>query len=1828
MAQSSELAGGAGHSFEDMVTAQYLAAMLGERGAPGISDRIVTRVALQQRDFGEPLDDLIVDFASPSDEARLSLQLKRSLVISDAATNKDLRDIVRDGWLTLAKTGFRTDIDRIGCATEDVAAKKSRDLRALCDFARASDTVEHFQTRFTAAGNASQAHATIRDDIARLLTAAIGRACTPAELFRFLRHFVLLVFDFMQDGAAGPVTVTDQLRTMLIPDEAAKAPLLWDRLCHIARIGAGRSQVFLRRSVVVKVSTVARLSGAASLRADIARLQHVQQAWLADIDDDVRGTRLARPTAEATLSNALASHRFVQIQGLAGSGKSVLLRRQIEEDLQDSPVLFLKSDRLQGNSWLAFAAALGLQHSDPADLLAELGAMGKSRLFIDGIDRVEIENRGVISDLLRLIIDDPALSEWSVVVTLRDTGVEPLRTWLPTGIIGKNGIGVASVDRLDDAEAEALADGQPALRRLLFGAKPVREIVRRPFFAKILSQNFAANAGDQDFEPSSEIDLIANWWARGGFNAEGQLALQRQMALLELGTRRVQRLSEPILLAALKPSTTEMIAGLIADGVLQVVRVGLSVRFAHDIFFEWSFFHQLLGADQGWVGELSAAGEPPVIGRVVELVSQFEAQDGERWRDLLRQAEASSVRSQWVRAWLLGPITAPNFDELEASYLKALYGDDFRLLRKLLVWFQAERTIPNTSILQGSQGASLSADARIRAADLLGWPSDFETWGRLIQLLLREMSVLPAWLVPEIASIFDVWQNAFSSYPNAISTAIVVQVDRWLRSIESRKQLTRRSSGEVEKPETEDPWAGLRSSRNDLEDDLRRILLRSARSSPALIGDYLDWIRDKDRLLEEVFTTVAEWSPLLSQTHASKLADLTRVRLSKELPQEREDRHREEEEMSAEWRRQALAKPEAKRTRHDEFAIAGMFSRIGRGGFSITEWDGLAVDGDRMNYFPASPLREPFKSLFDYAPADAIRLIAELSNHAMKAWRQLHELDWQRQATPIPLTLTFPWGEQQFWGTPREYLWSRGLWAPKPLACAYLAMENWIVAELTGGRAADEIIEQILAGNESVAVVQLAVFIAISAGTVSDTVQPLINSLRVWDADINRSRQEMSVGSSSQIGFMQQSDLPHALAVKELNDRPAHKRDIRQLAASYVLSNDPARSAASKAAISAFSVQAVHYYRELETKAEEDGADTSFGREMAHWARVDNYRRIAAEPEEAADRIVFVNPETETPEFQARADEARLFLNDSALFYWAQKALEKGELPPEPSLAAAIAQARTADDTSLFSGDEAMERGFRRGAVAAVAAAALVFRDASTSEDRSWAGAIIKRAAIMPEHRDAYWTSASINPWHPGIFAARALAENVRADEDVRDAIPLLFELAVHPLDAVSMAALAALFSLWRLRPRLGWCALRLGLALCIDRRRHQEFVDDYDGSSLHDPAIGQARRHKLAVDAERQSRGKGAWPALELPGRPWVRAQIPSPAKWRWRFWQPTPMVDDPEAPWEPTHEIWYSQLGAKLLGILPLADIAQDPQSRRHFTDFVAQMLTWTIESIAPAWDLRGHRADREGPSHYEWIHTFGAMLGRLVGELDPDVADRVILKPITAVSGDRPCFSLLAPLVDMFTRAHVMDPINIAPACAIVLSSGADRLLASHIFERDSYEAGKLTNDMPSLANALLFISVENAPLATRFANGDWRDVNIVQPVADRLVRAAGWSSSIMGKYLTLCERAGELYPAEQFADEMLAVLALGEDGLSSWRGTLLAARIAGRVQRISEQVSPLPEQLAQKLLRILDQLIDLGDRRSAALQISEAFREIKLFAPYERAASSGASWWAVG
>ena len=97
--------------------------------------------------------------------------------------------------------------------------------------------------------------------------------------------------------------------------------------------------------------------------------------------------------------------------------------------------------------------------------------------------------------------------------------------------------------------------------------------------------------------------------------------------------------------------------------------------------------------------------------------------------------------------------------------------------------------------------------------------------------------------------------------------------------------------------------------------------------------------------------------------------------------------------------------------------------------------------------------------------------------------------------------------------------------------------------------------------------------------------------------------------------------------------------------------------------------------------------------------------------------------------------------------------------------------------------------------------------------------------------------------------------------------------------------------------------------------------------------------------------------------------------------------------------------------------------------------------------------------------------------------------------------------------------------------------------------------------------------------------------------------------MHNFLTLCERAGIYYPIDAFAQQVSAALRSIATAKGSWTGTSLAARTAATVQRLADSNFPLDVGQARGLLQILDALIDLGDRRSAALEQSEAFKAIQ-------------------
>lgn len=1791
MPQSPELAGGEGFTFEGDAAAYYLTALLAEAYAPGLNDRTVVCVSVQQRDFGEPLDDVIVDFEDTLKKpARLSLQVKRSLTISKAKTNKNFREVIRDSWGTLKKSDFRINTDRYGAAVGTVAPSKERALKTLCDWARESLTTDHFDARFSKDAIASKNIKVVKNDVVTLLEEAKGTPCTSEEVHKFLTHFVLIQFDFLREGATDPSDAINRIRDCLTSDDAAKAPLVWSQAVQLARASAGKSGQFDRARLVCLISPVARLRGATSLRLDLDKLTELAKSHASLIPNDIGGTKLDRTLLVENLDKKLTTARAVQIRGLPGSGKSVMVKRAVQRALELGPTLFLKAEQLEGTSWISYATSRGLSGVPLDLLLVEVGATGTPIFFIDAIDRIEKEHQPVILDVIRTIVESPLLDSWRIVVSLRDTGIEMLRNWLGD-FLDNLKVETLVVDQLNDDEAEELAKAIPHLRSLLFGSAQVQEIVRRPFFAKVLHQSYVADPGEPTFAPQSEVDLIENWWQRGGYNETGQSAIERQRTLLDLASVRARQLSQPIGLSQL--TSVALIDELRTDGVLQNALEGISVRFAHDIFFEWAFFYVLADCGTQWTEEIKACGEPPAVARVVELLSQWEYTHGEDWSTHLVQAEGSALRSQWLRAWLVGPLGTTRFETKEGQFTTTVFADDFRLFRKTLVWFQAEKTSPNASILTGT----LPQEQRQRFADLLGWPSDFAAWRRLISLILRRISDIPQRLYPEIVSVFEVWQNALADIPNPTSRALLQESATWLAAIDAIST--------ADGPDKNYTYWDKVPDLGSFKKSLNQLLLRSSRAESTFAADYLRRVASSERIHEDVFHDLITFSPILVQSLPQLLVELSLAFLLEELPDEQAARVKQELHDAAESRKAILAKPKAERSRKQEMALSGMFSQSYIGGFSRHDWESLSIHDSFQTFWPPSPLREPFHSLFQSSPGEALRLLRKLCNHAITAWHQLHSHSHDRRGTPIPLELTFPWGTREFWGTDREYLWFRSTWATKAIGSGFMSLEEWCFTELARSRPVDDLIQQIVEGNECIAILGIASMLALHTETVSEVTLPLFTSQRLLAADHIRMTHDYS-STANLIGFNHSTDKSHIEAIQVANARPVRNTQLRWMVPRFVFAKGPISDRARDAILN-FKNDLPYQYEEHCEIPEVQADLTTQALEYAEMADLENYQTYNTE-DSGQIAIVHVSPSAAKPENITKVEEASVRLRESSLWVWASKSFEDKTLSDTYTVEDAITLAKETNAIDLFgqsdNDNEEETLSTRRGAVAATAAIALNFREGLTQEDFEWARDVLGRAIHMPEKKDLMWSPSSVIPWHQAIYVARGLAADLREGTMAHGAAQDLLGLIAHPLKVVSLAALEESCELWSKDPILTWAALILAFSLCHVSPRPRDQIRQH-GEALH-----SSNEVQSAVDAALVFYKNGSgWASLPLPPPAWVRIELgkgrhgrPSYGKYN------VADATDADEVWGEPEVLWQSMQAAEILDLIPFDEILSS-SARSALLDFLAGVLDWTNQKNAPPWVKPGRR-DRPATRIIELTHALGSRLGWVAGLLPLSEFRARFLDPILGLEGNN-CWALLSPFTSTYICNHVYDAPAIPTDAIATLDLCLDRLLQASTFKLDAYRCGEFSGfDQPELVRTLMFVSVERADLAARYVNGDWNEISHILPLIDRFIRAGGWAASVMGPFLTLCERARANYPAEAFADQLLAIIGEGPDNLKGWHGTFVPARIAELVQHFAQRDAPIKLDLAQRFLRILDKLVDMGDRRSAALQLGEVFREIRL------------------
>jgi hypothetical protein len=1292
---STELTGGTGFTYEDTVVAYYLAHLLRREGAAG-QPGVVTSVAVQQQGHGNPMDDPVVEFDDAGMRRALGLQIKRNVTIS--GNNEEFRGIIRAAAKTQALTTFTKDADNCGFVVEHVTADTLRTLKRLIDWAGASDFSADFEARFAPTGAAAQAERELRES----LKAVIGAANADEEV-SFYRNFTAFRFDGLDEGGVLRQDIINRLQELVAVNEDGQGVLLFDRLCRIAREGAGKATNWTRASLLSQLRGAVRLKISPHLGDDI---------------------------------NRLTAYSLQVLNVVSG--------------------------------WAQFATSLSLSVTDPVPLLVEIGSAGTPILFIDGVDRIRPDQQGVVVDLVNAIHNNPDLSHWKVLVSSRDQGLEAFRSWFPTSLYAESGIGDVIVKAFSDEEAEQLAKAKPQLHKLLFGSTVVRDIARRPFFASVLARSILEGT-----EPQTEVDLINAWWKRAGHDATPETALQRQRALIAFAEKGARNLGKGIPVRDLDNPTIAQVPALQADHIIRDEGAGVSFAFAHDIFFEWSFFRLLIELGDDWTNALQNAGQAPLLGRVVGLMAQEALTQPGRWSAGYKALASKNLRRQWQREWLTAPPFTPAFVNAKAEFAELLRADGFALFEKVLVWFQAQHTIPSPYVL-GTIKSPVDGIDNLAVADMLGWPSDFRAWGRLIDWVIEEADAIPVRLIPRILEIFDVWQNALSDIPNARSKTILQWVNGWLLRFEKR-DLHDKTNGSEDKA-----WRFSRDDASRLGESLRMILLRSARSYPEYAkGLFKRVIADEDRR-SAVCADLMAFAPIMAQVAPALLADLAEAQLIEELPED--ELKRKEQERETHYKRlvELRAIPKDKRTEQQKRVLssASMFFPIGNDRYDL---DDIGIEAHNNFYYPTSALNEPFKSLFQHKPDIALRLVRNLANHATVGWRQIHAINRQQLGTPIPVSVAFPWGAQQFWGDWRIYSWGMGQLAPQPLECAFLALNYWVFKEIEGGRPASDVIKDIVEGNECYAVLGIALLLALETWATTETSLAVATCQRLWAHDFARFVQDPHKEIDLLgFGFLSQLTGEKAAAKEYLAQRKSRKRHILQLAMLFALNSNAALRDAFKAALARFPQDLPYELDEQKSSDEYTEHLRQEAERLAGLGDASNYKETPYDDKQVA--IVYESPKPRTDDEKKRLDESTTSLRGFNVVGWAIKSLDANQITDGLTLEQAVAHAKSVDTATAFDKFEESASS-PQFVVGSVAACVIRFGDPQ-SADIAWAWDVMARIEAMSEPPVLY--GGSKIPWHVKTRLVIALFHDRRSATPRADSAERLMRSTRSTASAIS----------------------------------------------------------------------------------------------------------------------------------------------------------------------------------------------------------------------------------------------------------------------------------------------------------------------------------------------------------------------------------------------------------------------------------------------------------
>jgi hypothetical protein len=222
--------GGAGSYIEGELGAFYLLALLADIEPRGLPGARIQRVRYQGVDQGFSLDDLVIHGTSHAGEMLLEIQSKRTISFApkDTVFEEVCRQVARN-----AAQDVPEDRHRLAVATQRTSRAISGPYQDVLEWARKAATGAEFFSRLAAKGVSGPDMRKFSGTFRTNLVAA-GVADDDNAIWRFVRRFLILEFDF---ESSAPLARTHGLfvaRQILAPGDTPRAEALWSNLIEIS----------------------------------------------------------------------------------------------------------------------------------------------------------------------------------------------------------------------------------------------------------------------------------------------------------------------------------------------------------------------------------------------------------------------------------------------------------------------------------------------------------------------------------------------------------------------------------------------------------------------------------------------------------------------------------------------------------------------------------------------------------------------------------------------------------------------------------------------------------------------------------------------------------------------------------------------------------------------------------------------------------------------------------------------------------------------------------------------------------------------------------------------------------------------------------------------------------------------------------------------------------------------------------------------------------------------------------------------------------------------------------------------------------------------------------------------------------------------------------------------------------------------------------------------------------------------------------------------------------------------------------------------------------